>query len=196
MSLKGKLFIVSAPSGAGKTTLCDMLIQDFSDVKLSISATTRPKRPYEVDGVHYHFLTPEEFQRRIDKKDFVEWAEVHGNRYGTLKTTIDQALAKGHSLLFDIDVQGAMSLKKLFPEQCVLIFILPPSMETLQTRLEGRKGESGGAIETRLQNAYNELEWSQKFDYQIVNDQLERAYGQMKEIVKASCRPVHKKMKS
>ena len=113
-NLAPRLIIISAPSGAGKTTLCDMLIKEFPQISLSISTTTRPKRPNEQEGTHYHFVTAEEFQKKIDHGDFAEWAEVHGNRYGTSKTTIEAALKQGKNVLFDIDVQGAMNLKKQF----------------------------------------------------------------------------------
>ncbi len=193
LSHSAKLIIVSAPSGAGKTTLCDLLLRDFPQIQLSISATTRPKRPYEKEGVHYHFLTPEEFQKRVKAGAFVEHAVVHGNHYGTLKSTVEDTLKKDQPLLFDIDVQGAMSLKKLYPTQCLLLFILPPSLESLEQRLVGRGSDTGRSIETRLNNAYNELEWSKSFDHQIVNDQLEKAYAQMKEIVIKACRLSPKK---
>lgn len=183
-----RLLIVSAPSGAGKTTLCELLIRDYPQIRLSISTTTRPRRPYEVEGVHYFFVSPEEFQRRIDAGEFAEWAEVHGNRYGTARKSVDGFLAEGKHVLFDIDVQGAMSLQKLYAERVVLIFIHPPSMETLESRIRGRKGDSPASIERRLQNAYNELGWSRKFDYQILNDDLAKAYAQLKEIVKNECR--------
>jgi len=182
-----RLLIISAPSGAGKTTLCEMLIKEFSSIRLSISTTTRPPRPYEKEGVHYFFVPVSEFQRRIDAGDFAEWAEVHGNRYGTSKTAIDRALKDGKHLLFDIDVQGAMNLKKQFGGRAVLIFIHPPSMKVLQARLLARKGDSLPSIESRLQNAYNELEWSKSFDYQITNDDLTTAYRELSEIIKKEC---------
>lgn len=184
---KPRLLIVSAPSGAGKTTLCERLIAEFPQVCLSISTTTRPIRHYEKEGVHYHFVTPEEFQKKVDKGDFAEWAEVHGKRYGTDRKVIDDCLKAGMNVLFDIDVQGAMNLKQQYGNRTVLIFIEPPSLQELETRLRNRKGDSSTSIETRLRNAYNELQWSRKFDYQIVNDDLERAYRQLREIVEREC---------
>lgn len=194
MSLKPKqespqprLIIIAAPSGAGKTTLCDMLLKEFPNITLSISTTTRAKRPYEEEAKHYYFVTPEEFQKKIDAGQFAEWATVHDNLYGTWKAAIDKALAKGQHLLFDIDVQGAFSLKKSYGNRTLLIFIQPPSMEELQKRLVGRKGDTPASIEKRLQNAYNELAWSQKFDFQITNDNLQKAYANLRQIILQEC---------
>ena len=126
---KPRLIVISAPSGAGKTTLCEMLIKEFSDqVGLSISMTTRPKRPTETDGIHYHFVTPEKFQQSVTKGELAEHAQVHGNLYGTPKSEIDKHLGAGRNVLFDIDVQGAEALKRLFPSQTVVVFIFPPSI--------------------------------------------------------------------
>ena len=186
--LQPRLIIISAPSGAGKTTLCEMLIKDFPTIGLSLSTTTRFKRSYEEEGVHYNFVSQAEFKKRVDRGDFAEWAKVHTQLYGTPKTEIEKRLNAGQNVLFDIDVQGAMSLQKIYPERVLLIFIRPPSMEVLEQRLVQRKGDSLPSIETRLQNAYNELEWSKKFDFQIVNDELQRAYQELKEIIKRECR--------
>jgi guanylate kinase len=182
-----RLVVVSAPSGAGKTTLCEMLIRDFPNIRLSISTTTRPRRPTEKDGIHYQFVSPEGFQQKIDAGEFAEWAEVHGHSYGTSKRTIENALAAGKNVLFDIDVQGAMNLQKQYGERVLLIFILPPSIAELEQRLRNRKGDSPASIEKRLKNAYNELEWGKKFDYQITNDHLDRAYQELKEILRKEC---------
>src|SRR5688500_2426181 len=139
-----------------------MLVKEYPTIRLSISTSTRPPRPNEQEGVHYFFVSPQEFQKRIDRGDFAEWAEVHGNRYGTYRKAVERHLAAGYHVLFDIDVQGAMNLKKQYPDRALLIFIHPPSMEILEQRIRGRKGDSARAIETRLQNAYNELGWSAK----------------------------------
>lgn len=192
MSLKGekkqpRLIILAAPSAAGKTTLCEKLLRDFSNIQLSISTTTRPIRPMEKDGVHYFFVTPPVFQQKIQSGEFAEYATVHDNLYGTSKRTIEGFLAHGRHVLFDIDVQGAMNLKRQYPEQALLIFVHPPSMEELEKRLRARKGDSPEAIEKRLRNAYSELAWSQKFDYQIVNDDLDRAYQELKEVIQREC---------
>jgi guanylate kinase len=184
---KSRLIIISAPSGAGKTTLCEMLIKDFPKIQLSLSTTTRPRRHYEQEGVHYHFVDRPTFQKMIDHGEFAEWAEVHHQLYGTNKAAIEAKLAGGFHVLFDIDVQGAMSLKNQYKDRVLLIFIHPPSMKVLQERLVQRKGDSGASIETRLQNAYNELEWSKSFDHQITNDDLSAAYQKLKEIVTSEC---------
>ncbi len=186
-ALQPRLIIVSAPSGAGKTTLCERLIKDFPRIALSISTTTRSIRPYEKPGVHYHFVTPEQFARKIEAGEFAEWAEVHGRRYGTDRQVVESLLQSGKHVLFDIDVQGAMSLKKQYGNRTILVFIEPPSLQVLEERLRNRKGDSSQSIETRLANAYSELEWSRKFDYQIVNDDLEKAYRQLREIVEREC---------
>lgn len=186
-NLQPRLIVVSAPSGAGKTTLCEKLIADFPNIVLSISSTTRAKRPQEQEGVHYHYLTPTAFQEKIDAGEFAEWAEVHGKRYGTAKSTIDQNLRQGKHTLFDIDVQGAMSLRKAYGTRVLLIFIHPPSLETLEQRLIKRQGDSSASIETRLRNAYDELRWSEKFDHQILNDDLTRAYRELRGIIEREC---------
>ncbi len=184
---KPRLIVVSAPSGAGKTTLCEMLLKEFPQIALSISTTTRAKRPNEQHGVHYWYVSPTEFQDKVKRGDFAEWAKVHGERYGTSKQTIEQALGQNKHVLFDIDVQGAMSLQKAYQSRVLLLFIHPPSVEELQKRLVARRGDSTTSIETRLQNAYNELAWSAKFDYQILNDNLSRAYQELKQIVTKEC---------
>ncbi|MCB0417405.1 MAG: guanylate kinase [Bdellovibrionales bacterium] len=182
-----RLIVVSAPSGAGKTTLCKMLLQEYPSVTLSISATTRPKRPNEVDGRDYLFLSMEQFEHMREAGEFAEWAQVHKNLYGTPKKNIDNALSNGKHVLFDIDIQGAESLRKLYPDRVLLVFIHPPSMGELEKRLKDRSSDSSEAIETRLQNAYDELEWSRSFDYQIVNDDLDRAYQELKRIFLREC---------
>ena len=187
-----RLIVLSAPSVAGKTTLCDLLLKDFKDITLSVSTTTRPMRPYEKEGVHYHFVTPEVFQAKIKANDFAEWAKVHENLYGTSKSVVDAALAAGKRVLFDIDVQGAMSLLNAYKDKVLLVFSHPPSMQELEKRLRDRKGDSLESIEKRLQNAYNEVGWSSKFDYQITNDNLEKAYRELKSTVLQECYPTPK----
>lgn len=182
-----RLVVISAPSGAGKTTLSSMLLKEFPQLQRSVSTTTRPKRPNEVEGTHYHFVDDETFQEKIQKNQFAEWALVHGKRYGTTRSTIESLLAKGNHPVFDIDVQGAMNLKALYGDRVLLIFIHPPSMEALKERLVQRKGDSAESIENRLKNAYSEIQWSQKYDYQIINDNLEGAYQKLKTIIQTEC---------
>lgn len=183
----GRLIVLSAPSGAGKTTLCDLILKDFANVKLSISATTRPRRSKEVDGKNYFFLTKEAFEKKIDAGEFVETAQVHGNWYGTPKGPLEESLQKGIHVLFDIDVQGARSLQKHYGDRVLLIFIHPPDMEALRKRLRERKQDSSETIETRLENAYNELEWSRIFQYQITNDDLTQAHKKLRAIIEKEC---------
>lgn len=183
-----RLIVVSAPSGGGKTTLCKMLLDEFPNISLSISTTTRPPRAHEINGKHYHFVSPEEFQAKIDAGVFAEWAHVHGNLYGTSIEAVDKALAENKHILFDIDYQGALSLTEIYKDRVLSIFIMPPSMQELKDRLLARKTESAESIATRLDNAYNELQWSQSFQYQITNDNLTRAYQEMKAIIEKECR--------
>ena len=182
-----RLIVLSAPSGAGKTTLCDMLLKEFPKIRLSISCTTRKKRPNETQGVHYQFLSQEQFENKVKAQEFAEWATVHGNYYGTLKEQIESYLNRGFHALFDIDVQGAISLRKVYGNRTLLIFIHPPSMEELQKRLVARKGDSATSIENRLKNAYNEVKWSQKFDYQLINENLESVYQELQAIILKEC---------
>lgn len=144
-------------------------------------------RPNERPGIDYYFVTSEEFERKLERGDFVEWAEVHGNRYGTEKAVVDKALRKNSHLLFSIDVQGAMNLKKLYGDRVLLIFIHPPSMEELKKRLLARNEDSSSTIERRLQHAYNELAWSKRFAHQITNDNLNRAYEELRDLVVKEC---------
>ncbi len=178
-----KLIVISAPSGGGKTTLCMQLLRDFPELALSISCTTRAPRGSEKDGKEYFFITPEEFKAKIGQGDFAEWAEVHGNFYGTSKSAVDKTLASNKSVLLDIDVQGAASLKKSYGARCVTIFIAPPSIDELEQRLRKRKTDSESTIQKRLKNARTELARQSEFDHQIINDTLERAYTELLSLV-------------
>jgi guanylate kinase len=164
-----------------------MLLNEFPQLKRSVSTTTRTKRPNEIEGTHYHFVDEQSFQDKITRNDFAEWALVHGKRYGTTRATIEALLNENKNPVFDIDVQGAMNLKALYGDRVLLIFIHPPSMEALKERLVQRKGDSAESIENRLNNAYSEIKWSQKYDYQITNDNLERAFQELKEIIQHEC---------
>ena len=168
-----KLFVISGPSGAGKGTLVTRVRERRSNLGLTVSATTRAPRKGEVDGVNYFFLTREEFDRRVANGEFVEWAEVHGNRYGTLVSEVQSKLASGASLILEIDVQGALQVKERFPE-AVLIFIKPPSLEVL-----GRGTETPETIELRMANAAHELALADRYDDVVVNDDLDRATDEL-----------------
>lgn len=178
-----KLIVVSAPSGAGKTTLCRRLLNDFSELVLSISSTTRGPRGTEIHGREYFFLTTEEFKSEIAKDRFAEWALVHGNYYGTSKDTIESSFRQGKSVLLDIDVQGAASLRRSYPEQSLLVFISPPDLEALEKRLRGRGTDTEETIRKRLDNAKTEMSRMNEFDHVIINDEIERAYQDLKTLV-------------
>ena len=170
---RGKLIVVSAPSGSGKTTIAKKILEKFPFMKFSVSATTRPKRNGEVDGKDYFFLSREEFEKKIQNGELLEWEEIYGNYYGTLKSVVESALKNGDILVFDVDVNGAISIKEKFPEDSVLIFIKPPNMETLKERLKRRKTESEEQIKRRLERVPMELEKAKYFDYIFINDNLE-----------------------
>lgn len=171
--VRGRLIVVSAPSGSGKTTIAKKIIEKFPFIKFSVSATTRPKRDGEVDGRDYFFVTREEFEKKIQNGELLEWEEIYGNYYGTLKSVVEDALKNGDVLLFDVDVNGAISIKRKFPDDSVLIFIKPPNMETLKERLRRRRTESEEQLKKRLERVPMELEKAIYFDYIFVNDKLE-----------------------
>ncbi|WP_371929626.1 guanylate kinase [Phyllobacterium sp. 21LDTY02-6] len=184
---RGLMLVLSSPSGAGKSTIARLLLNDKEklELALSISVTTRPRRPSEIDGVHYHFITIREFERLRDSDELIEWAEVHGNFYGTPRQAAENALADGQDMLFDIDWQGALQLQEKMKGDVVSIFILPPSMAALKQRLHRRAEDTEEVIETRLRNARNEIERWRSYDYVLVNDDLDRAYHQVQSIVTA-----------
>ena len=183
------LLIVSSPSGAGKTTLTRRLLQEFSEFRFSVSHTTRQPRANEVDGQDYHFIDEKSFRQIIDENGFAEWAEVHGNLYGTSVTEIDLARAAGKSgVLFDVDYQGARQIKEKFPH-AIGVFILPPSMEELRRRLDGRGSDDADSRRLRFDRAREEIGHYPFFDYMIVNDELQRALTELRGIVLAEgCR--------
>ncbi len=179
-----KMIAVTAPSGAGKTTIVKSLMQYFPQMAFSISATTRPKRPHEVDGKDYFFLSQTEFKKRVELGEFVEWEEVYPNVfYGTLKSEILRVQALGKVVIFDIDVKGAVNLKREFREKCLTIFIKPPSIDTLRKRLENRHTEDDKTIQKRVDKAAFELSYENNFDITLVNDVLEKALINSKNIV-------------
>ncbi len=177
-----KLVVISGSSGVGKGTVIKEFLKKHPDFKLSISCTTRKKRDGEVHGENYFFLTPEEFNEAISKDDFLEWAEFSGNLYGTRKSFVEECLKNGDNLILEIDTKGALNVKKLIP-QAALIFITPPSMEELESRLRGRHTETEEAIQKRLASIKSELENSKQFEYQVVNDEIDNAVRQLEKII-------------
>jgi len=179
------MFILSSPSGAGKTTLSRMLLAKDPEIMLSVSATTRPPRPNEVDGVHYHFVSPEQFQAMIDEDDFYEWAEVFGHRYGTPKGRIRAGLKEGQDFLFDIDWQGTQQLYQKDQQDVVRVFILPPSLDELHRRLKGRATDSAEVIAARMERARAEISHWDGYDYVIINDDIEVCFEKVRAILEA-----------
>ena len=174
MSRTPRLFVVSGPSGVGKGTLVSRVRDQRPDLGLTVSATTRQPRPGEVDGTSYYFLSVEDFEQRVAAGEFLEWANVFGNRYGTLRSEVDRNLDAGKSVILEIDVQGALNVRKLMPE-AVLVFIEPPSFEALESRLRGRGTEEEEVVQVRLKTAKGELELAPSYDERIVNDDLQEA---------------------
>ncbi|MCB1582685.1 MAG: guanylate kinase [Marinicella sp.] len=183
--LIGTLFIVSAPSGTGKTSLVNALVRDTNHLKLSISHTTRKARPKEIDGYNYHFISEKKFKQMELAGVFMESANVFGNHYGTSQDAVQKMLDEGHDVVLEIDWQGAEQIKKRFPES-ISIFILPPSIAALQERLEGRGQDSSEVIAHRMEKAIAELKHYHKADYLVVNDDFEEALKSLKAIVKAN----------
>jgi guanylate kinase len=179
---RGSLFVISAPSGAGKTTLCQKLREIIPDLKFSVSYTTRKPRDGEINDVHYTFIDEDEFRSMAAEGDFIEWAEVHGNFYGTSKKRIEDAINNGFDIMLDIDVKGAKQIKEHFSES-VLIFVLPPSMDILKERLVGRMSESEDFIKKRLKNALDETKEYKNYDYVIINDMLDDALKDMSAVI-------------
>ncbi|OCC15039.1 Guanylate kinase [Dissulfuribacter thermophilus] len=180
--MKGEVFVVSAPSGAGKTTILKRVLKELNNVAFSVSHTTRPPRVGEVDGVDYHFVSKGEFQKLIEKGAFLEWAKVHSDLYGTSRSAVENALAQGIDVILDVDVQGARSIRSSY-NGGVYVFIAPPSMEELKRRLEGRGTETEESLALRLENARRELEAMDEYDFIIVNDELDLAVSYMKAII-------------
>jgi len=178
---RGVLLVLSSPSGAGKSTLSRLLLED-GHLGLSVSVTTRERRPSEVNGVHYHFISRQEFEQKRDNNELIEWAEVHGHYYGTLRETVETALASGRDMLFDIDYQGARQLQEKMPDDVVSVFILPPSMKELKSRLNRRAEDSQDVINLRLHNARGEIEHFRSYDYVIINQDLEQSFALIKAI--------------
>jgi len=179
---KGHLFVISGPSGVGKGTLLSALLKNHPDIKLSISATTRKPRPGEIHGVNYFFTTVDDFKALIQKNELLEWAEFAGNFYGTYQKTVQESLDNGHDLALEIDVQGALQVKNKIKD-AILIFILPPSMEELKARLEGRNTETQEAIAKRLSIVENELKHAELFNYKVINNEFDTALKELENII-------------
>jgi guanylate kinase len=182
MDKKGKIFVISAPSGAGKSTIIKRILKDLKNLKFSVSMTTRSPRPGEIDGVDYRFVNKDYFKKLIDNNELLEWAEVHNNYYGTPKKPVIEFAEQGYDVLLDIDVQGAMQVKPKLQES-ILIFIVPPSLEELEKRLRGRKTDNDEVIRIRLKNAEKELQYKHKYNHIIVNDELENAVSELKKVI-------------
>ena len=182
MDYPGNVYVVAAPSGAGKSSLVKALMELDAAVRPSVSHTTRPPRGQEKDGREYHFVSDDAFDALIQQEAFLEWATVHGHRYGTSRESIKQRIAQGADVVLEIDYQGALQIKKIFAN-AVLIFILPPSWDELRSRLQNRGEDSLDVIETRLKNAAHEMSQAPKFDFVIINELFERALFDLKAIV-------------
>ncbi|MDD6795088.1 MAG: guanylate kinase [Clostridiaceae bacterium] len=188
MNKKGILIVISGPSGAGKGTICKALLEKHDDLYLSVSATTRSPREGEVDGVNYHFLTKENFKEKINEGDFLEWAEVYDNFYGTPKSNVEQMLNAGKNVILEIDIQGALRVKENC-EDGVFVFILPPSMEELKNRLVSRGSETPESLMKRFTSAYQEINYISRYNYGVINDTVENAVEKVENILAAEkCR--------
>ena len=174
---------MSAPSGAGKTTIVQAILAKYPSMMFSVSATTRPKRQAETEGKDYFFLQRGDFEKRIAAGELVEFEEIYGNLYGTLKREVDKALTSGRTMLFDIDVKGGLSIKRKYPDDSLLIFIKPPSIEVLRARLLNRKTEDEATFKRRMDRVAMELEMASQFDYRVVNDNLQKAIDAVDKLV-------------
>jgi guanylate kinase len=183
---RGKLIVISAPSGGGKTTIAKEILARHKDMKFSVSATTRRRRENEVDGKDYFFLTRDDFEKKITQGELAEYETIYGDYYGSLKSVVEGALMEGKTLLFDIDVNGALTIKRKYLNDAVLIFIQPPSLEVLRERLLTRNTEDEATVARRLERASMELEKGKRFDHKVVNDDLARAVREVDDIVKKS----------
>ena len=182
--MKGKLIIVSAPSGAGKTTIVKELIRFIPNLKFSVSATNRLKRKKEIDSLDYYFLSSEKFKTKINNNEFLEWEEVYENQfYGTLKSELKRLWDNGNHVIFDIDVKGALNIKRQFKKNALSIFIMPPSMEVLESRLKDRKTENKKTLKERIAKARKEIIQFSSFDVVIINNNLEKAFQEAKKLV-------------
>ena len=177
------LIAISAPSGTGKSTLCEEIRIKKPEIKFSISCTTRPRRDYEIDGINYYFLTDAEFMEKVKNNELLEYEEVHGYYYGTLSNTLNNAISSKELMLFDVDVNGAMSIKKKYPNNTLTVFILPPSIEDLKVRLINRGTDSQEVINKRLERTNKEMKFKDKFDTFMINDNLSSAVEKLNKII-------------
>ncbi len=185
MSATGKLIILSAPSGSGKTTIVRRILSDIPGLEFSVSATSRSPRGSEADGVDYYFLSPEQFAEAAGRGEFVEWEEVYkGTCYGTLRSELERIWAKGHTIIFDVDVKGGLSLKRIFGPCALSVFIMPPSIGELRKRLEGRATDAPEVIDRRVAKAEAEIAYSPSFDVVVVNDNLDVAVAEVSDAIK------------
>ncbi|MDR6951887.1 guanylate kinase [Ancylobacter sp. 3268] len=182
---RGLMLVLSSPSGAGKSTLARLLLEKHPEIHLSVSVTTRERRPSEVEGIHYHFVSRDRFERLRDTNDLLESAEVHGNFYGTPREPVEAALAAGRDVLFDIDYQGTLQLYERMRSDIVGVFILPPSAAELKQRLERRAEDASGVIEKRLKNARTEIAHWREYDYVLVNQDLDKTFTSLRHILAA-----------
>jgi len=182
---RSKLIVIAGPSGCGKTTIAKAILQNCSDIVFSVSATTRIKRNVEIDGRDYFFISREEFEEKIRRDELIEWEQIYGDYYGSLKREVDNAFRAGKSILFDVDVMGALSVKKKYPADAVSLFIKPPSLELLMERLKNRHTETPESFARRLERVTMEMNLADDFDYCVVNDDLDSAIASVDAIIKA-----------
>jgi guanylate kinase len=186
MSQKGKIVVLVAPSGSGKSSIAKYVLSSIDNLVFSVSATTRPTRPGEQDGIEYYFISKEEFNKRIENEDFLEWEEFYkGKRYGTLKSDVEEKLNSGYFCLLDIEIEGAMNVKQMYGDDCLAIFVKPPSLEVLEQRLRDRGTETEQTLRERLDRAKKEITYQDKFDVVVINDKLDQAQKEAEEIIRS-----------
>lgn len=188
---RGKIFVFSAPSGAGKTTVVKHILKTFPEIIFSVSATTRKKRDSEVDGVDYFFITEEDFLKKIHEDDFIEWEKFYDYYYGSLKSFVNKKLDEGRSVLFELDVKGAINIKRIYPE-AILVYIMPPSLEELKRRLANRATETEEDFIKRIERAEMELAFKDNFDYIVINDELDHALTEAQKVVEENINKINR----
>lgn len=181
--IPGKVIVIVAPSGAGKTTIAQRLLREYQKIQFSVSATTRERRKDEKHGEDYYFLSEQEFDQKIKNQEFLEWEHYSGNRYGTLRSEVDKLVESGYFPLLDIEVKGALNVQRLYNSRAISIFIKPPSLAELKNRLSKRGSETESSLQQRIKRAEVEIKYADRFDYSVVNDNLEEAYTEVKNII-------------